>query len=86
MKIEQLLEVQAEIIPRDVTQNAAENIVRQFIRTAQYEAGGNSRATREIAHKLATRFHSNVLAAIDSEMEFSQLKTFNERVYLCHTW
>jgi len=78
MKISTLLEVQAEFIPRDRSKNTADGIARQFINAAQYKARGNPKATRELAQKLANRFHSDVLAAIDQEMNYTQMKDFNE--------
>lgn len=76
---QQVEEVQIEVIPCDPAQNTASNIAHQLIRVAQYQAGGWTVATRELAHTLAIRFHSKVLAAIDAELDFSQLKTFDGR-------
>lgn len=78
MKLSALLEGRAELIPRDPTKEAAVNIARQLIQKAQYEAGGKPKATRELAQKMADGLHSNIAAAIDAELNFSQMKTVDE--------
>lgn len=80
MKVNALLEGRAEFIPRDRSKNTAGSIAQQLINAARYKAGGDPKATRELAQKLAARFHSDILAAIDSEMNYAQMKNFHEVV------
>lgn len=80
MKVCELTETYAEFLPRDDKRQSAEDIARQFIRNAQYKSGGKPKGTRELAHKMAARFHSSILDAIDNEMKFSQMKNVNARV------
>jgi hypothetical protein len=79
MKLLPLLEAQSEFIPRDHARSTAGGIARQLLSTAKYEAGMEPRQARELAHKLANRFHSDVLAAIDEELNFMQMKSVDGR-------
>lgn len=62
-----LVESQSEYIPRDRSHNAAASIARQLVGTARTSSSKN---VRGLAYKLANRFHSDVLAAIDDELEY----------------
>lgn len=76
MNLKELLEW-SELIPKDSTQAGAEKVAQELVRAAQQKAyeSGKPNATYKMAHILADRFHSNVLAAIDREIEFLRMKS-----------
>lgn len=75
MKQEQLVESRVDYIPRDREHNTAGSIARQIVRAARYKGGAKPKQARDIAHKMASRFHSDVLQAIDAELDYDQLKS-----------
>ena len=76
MKLQHLFEW-SELIPKDPTKSSADKIAQELVRAAQQKAyeSGKPQATWKMAHILADRFHSNVLAAIDKEIEFLRMKS-----------
>ncbi len=68
MKIFTLFELDGEYIPFDRSKGTAHNIGLQLVRVAQGKAGRNTGKAKQIAHQMANRLHSDVLAVIDDEL------------------
>ena len=71
MKIKAVLEGYTEFLPRNKTRISARKLAQQFAREAMTATGGHKTKTRNVAHTMAQRFLSDVLEAIDYELEFS---------------
>lgn len=68
MKLFTLFEENGEYIPFDRSKGTAYNIGIQLVRVAQGKAGRNTGKASQIAHQMANRLHSDVLATIDDEL------------------
>lgn len=69
-------------MPRETTKCGAASIGKQLLSVARQEAYKQRRTDdafiRQIAEKLANRFYTNILAAIDEEMAISRMKTVDK--------
>lgn len=81
MKLSQIINEQ-ELIPRETAKRGAASIGKQLLHVARQEAYKQRRTddafVKQMAEKLANRFHANILAAIDEEMAISRMKTVDK--------
>jgi len=68
MRLFTLFEMDGEFIPFDKSKGTAHTIALQLVRVAEGEAGRNQGRAAKVAHQMANRLHSDVLAVIDDEL------------------
>lgn len=70
MRLHKILETGGEYIPFDKTKNIAYTLGSQFVRTAVAQTGGKPNKTKRLATEMANRFLSDVMKAIDDELDY----------------
>jgi len=75
MKLQQIIEAEAVVLPRTETPHA-EKLAKEFVDMAirRYGKGDETYNPEVVAKKLASNFHKAMLQAIDEELKYRRIK------------